>query len=303
MGYCLGIDIGGTKTAIGISSGSTGRVKCVTFPTVSERGAADLVARIAEHCKSLMAECQIERVDFAGVACPGPLDVKSGRIVYIATMGFIDVPIRKMLEEALNIPIYLENDANCAALAEYSLGVARGMDPLVYVTVSTGIGCGIIVNGQILSGAHSSGGELGHFTVEPNGRPCPCGKFGCLEQYASGTAIARDGGASTKAVFDLAREGNQEMMAIVDAAADRLGFALSGVYHLIDPQAIVLGGSVTRSYDVFSKRLMQAVEQYTQPIAGRRYEIAISEFDGNQGVIGAILYGCQQHEIYFRKGK
>lgn len=296
MGYCLGIDIGGTKTAIGLSDGAPIPKKTIVFPTRSERGPLDLVRRIAEHSRALMQECGADAIAFAGVACPGPLDVKGGRIIHIATMGFSDVPIRQMLADALGVPVYLENDANCAALAEYAVGVAKGCDPLVYVTVSTGVGCGIVVNGQILSGATSSAGELGHLTVEPKGRLCDCGKRGCLERYASGTAIAREAGLDTKEVFDRAREGDEAMLSIVHDAADRLGLGLSSVYHLLDPQAIVLGGSVTRSYDVFAAPLAKALDAYTQPIKGRVGQIYLSGFDGEQGVIGAILYGQQQHK-------
>ncbi len=296
MGYCLGIDIGGTKTAIGLSDGAPIPQKTVVFPTQPEKGAEDLVRRIAEQSRALMKACGDVQADFAGVACPGPLDVKTGRIIYIPTMGFSDVPIRQMLADALGMPVYLENDANCAALAEYGVGVAKGSDPLVYVTVSTGVGCGIVINGQILSGAFSSAGEIGHVTVDPDGRSCPCGKKGCLEAYASGTAIAREAGLDTKEVFDRAREGDAAMLDIVKNAADRLGLALSSVYQLIDPQAIVLGGSVTRSYDVFAGLLADALIQYTEPIDGRDVGVRISEFDGDQGVIGAILYGQQQHK-------
>lgn len=296
MGYCLGIDIGGTKTAIGLSDGAPKVCRMAVFPTQAEKGPEDLVRRIAEQSRVLMKECGVDAVEFAGVACPGPLDVKNGRIENISTMGFVDVPIKQMLEDALGVAVYLENDANCAALAEYANGVAKGADPLVYVTVSTGVGCGIVVGGRILSGAHSSAGEIGHVKVEADGRPCPCGNRGCLEMYASGTAIGADAGMDAKEVFDRARTGDAAMLDLVHKAADWLGFGLSTVYHLIDPQAIVLGGSVTRSYDVFARPLAQALTAYTQPVEGREVKVHISEFDGDQGVIGAILYGMQQHK-------
>ncbi len=296
MEYGLGIDIGGTKTAIGLSDGSPIPCRSVVFPTRSELGAQDLVRRIAEQASLLMEQQGIDRVAFAGVACPGPLDIKTGRIVRITTMNFIDVPICQMLYEALGVPIYLENDANCAALAEYAVGVAKGCDPLVYVTVSTGVGCGIVVGGRILSGAYSSAGELGHLTVEPDGRLCGCGKRGCLELYASGSAIAQDAGMETKEVFDRARQGDAAMRDIVNRAADYLGQGLGAVYNLLDPQALVLGGSVTRSFDVIADRLAQAVARHTQAVEGRDYSLYLSNFNGDQGVIGAILYGKQQHE-------
>ncbi|MEE0946740.1 MAG: ROK family protein [Acutalibacteraceae bacterium] len=303
MNYCVGIDIGGTKTSVCIADDNARPIKTVTFPTEAILGAESLVKRIGNTYKELLSELSLSagQVDFCGVACPGPLDVKQGRIIHIATMGFKNVPIREMLSNELKLPVYLENDANCAALAESELGVAKGKDPLVYVTISTGIGSGIIVNGQILSGGFSSAGELGHLTVVPDGRQCPCGKKGCLELYSSGTAIARDGSAnkgkelSTKEVFDLYRSGDREIKEIVDLAAEDLGLALSSVYHIIDPACIVLGGSVTKAYDCFKESLLKALEKYTQPVQDRNINIEISSFDGEQVILGALIYGKGEH--------
>ncbi len=274
------------------------------FPTQSELGAENLVERIKDCFEKLCESVKTDKqqVIYAGVACPGPLDVKGGRIIHIATMGFRNVPIRQMLADALKMPVFLENDANCAALAESIFGVAKGADPLVYVTISTGVGCGIVVGNQILSGAFSSAGELGHLTVEPDGKECPCGKKGCLELYSSGTAIAAEGTKikgspiSTKDVFALARSGNQQMQNVIDSAAKKLGLALSAVYHVIDPEAIVLGGSVTKDYDDFANALHKALSEYTQPIENRKFNIKISEFDGKQVLLGALAYAKQQYD-------
>ena len=301
MEYCLGIDIGGTKTAVALADSSATPIITKSFPTKPQDGAESLVRRIKETYEDLCHNKGIkkEQVAFCGVACPGPLDVKRGRIIHIATMGFRDVPIKAMLETALSLPVYLENDANCAALAESIIGVAKGADPLVYVTISTGVGAGIIADGKILSGALSSAGEIGHLTVEPDGKECPCGKKGCLELYSSGTAIANSATAvrgdktDTKTVFTLAREGDNEMKKIIGLAADKLGLALSSVYHLIDPEAIVLGGSVTKDYADFEADLNKALKKYTQPVDNRSFNIKISNFDGEQVLLGALLYATQ----------
>ena len=301
MEYCLGIDIGGTKTAVALADKDGVPIIKKEFPTQPQLGAESLVERIKDCYTGLCKEQETapEQVTFCGVACPGPLDVKQGKIIHIATMGFHNVPIKAMLEKALEMPVYLENDANCAALAESLTGIARGADPLVYVTISTGVGAGIIADGKILSGAFSSAGEIGHLTVVPDGRPCPCGKKGCLERYSSGTAIAdaatelRGAPTDTKTVFALAREGDGEMKKIIEDAADKLGLALSSVYHIIDPQAIVLGGSVTRDYADFEADLNEALQKYTQPVENRSFNIKISNFDGEQVLLGALLYAIQ----------
>ncbi len=298
MKYCLGIDIGGTKTIVALANSEGAPIEKEAFATRAELGAESLVQRIKDFFYALCEKQKISRaqVAFAGVACPGPLDVKQGKIIHIATMGFRDVPIKAMLETALQMPVFLENDANCAALAESVIGVGKGADPLVYITISTGVGCGIVADGKILSGAYSSAGEIGHLTVVPNGKTCACGKQGCLELYSSGTAIANAATElkgveiSTKEVFSAARNGDATMLNIIADAADKLGLALSSVYHLIDPEMIVLGGSVTKDYAVFEDMLEKALQQYTQPVQGRKYNIKISQFDGEQVVLGALIY-------------
>jgi len=304
MNYLLGIDIGGTKTTVALANKIDAPFAKQTFKTCPENGAKNLVERIKNVFESLCLDNKIEKeqVTLAGVACPGPLDVKNGKIIHIATMGFRDVPIKSMLENALEMPIFLENDANCAALAESVIGVGKGLDPLVYVTVSTGVGSGIVVNGKILSGAFSSAGEIGHLTVEPDGAICPCGKKGCLERYSSGTAIAELASAinnkeiTAKQVFDLARKGDTAMIKIIEEAADKLGLALSNVYHLIDPQVIVLGGSVINDFDFFEKTLNDALSRYTQPIKERNFNIKISQFQGEQVLLGALIYAKKSAE-------
>lgn len=304
MLYCLGVDIGGTKTVVALADMECSIIESTTFKTESYLGAESLVERIKNAYIELLDKLNIKReqVAFCSVASPGPLDVKTGVIIHISTMGFKNVPIKEMLEEAVNLPVYIENDANCAAIAESKLGVAKGLDPLVYVTISTGIGSGIVINGKILSGYLSSAGELGHLTVEENGRDCPCGKKGCLEIYSSGTAIADDASAllgktvTTKEVFDLAKSGDEAMQKIIDNAAEKLGLGLSAIYHIIDPEVIVLGGSVTKGYDSFKDTLKSALLKYTQPVEGRNYNIKISNFDGEQVVLGALIYGKGEYE-------
>ncbi len=298
MSYCLGIDIGGTKTAVALADEKLEIIDRKIFPTDSSLGAHNLVDRIAETYKELCQKVNIkpEEVSFAGVASPGPLDIKSGRIVHIATMGFKDVPIKDMLEKALSLPVFLENDANLAALAESVIGEGKGQNPVVYVTISTGIGCGIVVDGKILSGAFSSAGELGHVTVEKNGRECGCGKKGCLELYASGTAIAKEASlirqkeTDAKTVFALSREGDPQMREIIDLAADKLGLALSYVWQLLDPEVIVLGGSVTKDYKDFEVALRSALKEYTQNVSNRDFNIKISRLGGEQVLLGALIY-------------
>ncbi len=297
MKYYLGIDIGGTKTAVGLFGLDCTLITQTVFATEPQNGCADLVCRIGAAYKKLLNEKNItpSEIISVGVASPGPLNLKTGRIVHIPTMGFRDEPIRAMLEKELNQTVVLENDANCAALTEAMLGAGKGMNPVAYVTVSTGIGCGIVVNGKIVDGFSDCAGELGHITVHRNGRNCPCGKKGCLELYASGTALAREATrkfgipTTAKELFVLARSGNVDAVAIIQKAVDDLAFGLSALCTVLNPQVIVLGGSVTKDYDVFEAMLRRSFEHDTQPVIGKNTRIVLSQFDGAQVLYGAVL--------------
>lgn len=295
MSYAIGIDIGGTKTAVGIYTLDCLPIDATSFPTEPQMGADSLVKRISEAVRDIADKGGFEgKPSFVGVACPGPLDLKEGRIVYIPTMGFKDIPIKKMLETELGVTVALENDANCAALAEAVSGAGKGFDNVVYITVSTGVGSGVVIGGKIYDGAASSAGEIGHLTVERDGIECACGKRGCLEKYASGTAIAeiatnRLGRAvDAKEVFALCRKGDKICCEVVEQAAEHLAFALGAVWQLVDPDIVVLGGSVTKDFDVLEPLLSAALEKYVQPMSTRQIRLTLAHHSGEQGILGAV---------------
>ena len=297
MSLYAAADIGGTKTAVALFSGTQLIAKDV-FPTNGESGADNLVQRIGVSYRRLLDRCGIKAHDIAaaGVGCPGPLDLKNGRIVHIATIGFHDVPIKAMLERELDLQVFLENDANCAALAEAVIGAGKDLSSLAYVTVSTGIGCGIVVNGSLLDGVSDCAGELGHLTVMPGGIMCPCGKRGCLERYSSGTAIANaasealDERLTTKDVFDRARSGDEVCVHIIEYAADRLAFGLSAICQIIDPGVIALGGSVLKNADIFMPLIRNFLAEYANDAVLKNTRLCVSELDGDQVLYGAAIY-------------
>ncbi len=302
MSFLLGIDIGGTKTAIGLYGCDFAPIDTVSFATEPMLGADSLVKRIGDACREISKKNGFEgSADFVGVACPGPLDLKSGRIVYIPTMGFKDVPIRDMLSAELGTKVYLENDANCAALAEARAGAGKGFDNVVYVTVSTGVGGGIVINGRLYDGAVGNAGEIGHICVERGGIPCACGKKGCLEKYASGTAIAEIAsqklGATVdaKTVFARARGGDGVCCEVVKQAADRLGFALGAVWQIVDPDVIVLGGSVIKDFDVLGPLVMSALDDCVQSVETRQLRVVKAVLGGSQGMLGAVYNAADVH--------
>ena len=304
LGYHVGIDIGGTKTALGVFDREFRMVSTEAMPTIPQEGCYDLVVRIEKAWRSLLKRNGLSPRDIRsiGVACPGPLDLSEGKIVYIPTMGFRDEPLKEYLEEVLQFPVALENDTNAAALCESIFGQGKDCQMVAYVTISTGVGCGLAYQGHIVDGHSFAAGELGHLKVERNGRACPCGGRGCLEAYASGTSIAqiasqRAGRAmDTKEVFAGAREDRQPEADVVREAADCLGYGIAALYQIVDPDIVVLGGSVTKDYEVFKDDLEQAVRRYVQPVSGRDYRITVSAYGGMQVLLGAAYYGAQQAE-------
>ena len=293
MSVIAGIDIGGTKTAVGLFDGQLNILKTASFPTAGHT-CQQVANRCFEIVHSLCEELSTpySKVSAVGVASPGPLDLAGGRVVHIPTLGWKDEPVLEFFEKAFSRPAALQNDANAAALAEYrALSITHGT--VVYITVSTGVGAGIVINGKILDGCHSAAGELGHIKVVPNGRPCGCGGQGCLEAYASGTAIAAIAGEhlgrpiSAREVFACARSGDADMAGVVSAAADYLGLAISHIYQIIDPKFIVLGGSVINDFDLLEDPIAEAVNRYTEPNSLRTVRIVKSRMDGMQGLIGA----------------
>lgn len=305
----LGIDIGGTKTTVGLFDAQFQRIDAVTVPTNPHEGCRVLAKRIAEQYEALLKRQGVsaDEVITGGVASPGPLDPQQGRIVYIPTMGFRDEPLIEYLTEEIQLvspsgcapSLVLENDTNLAALCESVFGGGKEFRTVVYVTVSTGVGCGIAIDRRILSGGGFAAGELGHLKVHRDGKLCGCGGKGCLELYASGTAIAQIASdrfgrtMGAKEVFALARQGNATATSIVREAADELGYAIAAVYQVLDPDICVLGGSVLKDQDILMPLLWESAERYVQSIPGRQVRLTVSEYDGEQVVLGAAYYGAQ----------
>ncbi len=202
MGRCIGVDVGGTKIAAARVEPDGSLSRRFRADTRADEGPDGVIERICQGIEQVMGE---EKVEGIGIACPGPLDARTGVVLSPPNLpGWDRIPLKDRLEERFGVPVRVENDANAAAWGEYLLGAGRGADPMVYITVSTGIGGGIVLDGRLYRGADTFAGEIGHTIVDPGGAPCSCGRRGCLEALASGTAIAR---AAAEAV----RKGNRRI--------------------------------------------------------------------------------------------
>ncbi len=282
----LGLDLGGTKIAAGLLEGDE-LVAFVERPT--PRGGAAVVRALAAAAREAAAGRPVTAV---GLGTPGPLDFDRGMVRFAPNLpGLRNFPLRARLEAALGLPVVIENDANAAALAEHHLGAARGARHSLFVTVSTGIGGGVIIGGRVHRGAFGQGGEIGHLTVLPGGPLCGCGNRGCLEAVASGRALERDAAYAygrPVPVPELFARKDATARALLDGAAGHLGQALASLQKVFDPEVIVLGGGVALGGgEAFLRRIEAAYRAHLR--GWRRAPLRLARLGREAGVIGAAL--------------
>ena len=260
--YLVAVDVGASKTLLALAFPGPGGWTWLTqpwrFPTPREpAAAADLISRSVNEIASIPGTPRA-----VGLAIPGPVDSRQGIVSHLPNLGWHDVPFAAMLAERLVAPVALDDDARLGALGEWSAGAGQGAHGLAYVTVSTGIGCGLVLDGRLWAGGHGLAGEFGHIVVNPGGPRCGCGHRGCVEAYAGGLALARaarkawprvrlgDGTPSPRSaaeIFRLAGAGDQIAAGIIDQAAEALAIGLAAIAAIFDPELIVIGGSIALS--------------------------------------------------------
>ena len=258
----------------------------------------------------MLASVDNGRILGLGVSAPGPVDMSGG--VLLCSPGRADwtnVPLKQVWQDRLNIPVFVGNDANLGALGEHRFGAGRGIESMVYVTVSTGVGGGIVPNGNLLDGATGLAGEIGHMTLLPQGPRCGCGNLGCLEALASGRAIAgaavsqlREGResmvrelvqgqlerVSSEVVARAAKQGDQMAVELLGEAGRYLGIALANLVHLVNPQRIVLGGGVAKAGPSFLTPVVREVELRTMDVFNGSFEIVLAELGDDAPMLGAV---------------
>ena len=260
----IGVDIGGTKIAVAVVLGST-VFEEMAFET-PQTGIDDLVERVAASLREVEGDIVGRAI---GVCAPGLLDLPSGRIrVATNVRGLSGSKLGALLAARLGAPVHVENDANAAAYAEYRFGAGADLKSMFYLTVSTGIGGGFVTDGGVMRGSHGFAADVGHMTLDPDGPVCSCGERGCLEAFASGTAIAREGERalgfpiSPHDVFARARAGEAAAAAVVESASDMLARGLANVSKILDPDGIVLGGGVAMEGEFFLAIVRKHLESY-----------------------------------------
>jgi len=295
MMYTIGIDLGGTNLRIGLFNEKGEIINEQSRPTEAEKGPEYTINNMADAINDLKSQYDIKAV---GIGSPGPLSPSKGIIIEPPNLpGWVNVPIVDMLEEKIGLPVKLENDANAAALAEATLGAGKGASSVFFVTVSTGIGGGYVLGGQLVSGAQGNCGEIGNMIVNPSPDAYhgPGLNKGALEGLASGTAIGRVGKErlnitnGAQGVFLLAEQGNQQAQEIVAEAINYLAIGLANIVHTVNPEVIVIGGGVMKSKDLILKPLIEKTREYVYPSLKESIVIKPAELDQKAGLIGAGL--------------
>jgi glucokinase len=302
----LAIDIGGTKLAAGIVD-TEGRILARgEVPTRAAEGLEPVLGRIVGLGKDLLSRPEVAGVHVhrIGVGCAGPVDIKAGLVFNPPNLpGWIRVPLVERVQQALGLPTVLENDANAAGLGEYRYGAGRGARSIVYMTVSTGIGGGIILDGKVWHGLKDAAGEVGHMTVCPDGPVCGCGNRGCLEAMASGPSIARraqkvvaSGRPSTLSqipsptsadVVRMAQEGDLVAREVWDEAVMYLGIGVAAVITILAPERVVIGGGVTKAGDFLFQPLREEVRRRVKLVPVESVPILPADLGPDVGILGA----------------
>jgi len=289
----IGIDIGGTKVAIGAVEGD-GCIRCqVSLETKPEAGFASALSRIGRAIDDLLAKAgwPPSQLRGIGIGCTGPVNPCRGTIHNPYTLPTWDnADIVTPLRERFGVPVRLENDADAALLGECFAGAGRGLDPVVMLTYGTGIGGAVMVNGRLWRGVAGEHPELGHIPVAANGPPCYCGRAGCLEAMASGTAIgaaARKAGfPDSRAVFAAAANGDAKAGDVVDGALQATGIAAWTIVHAYLPQRIILGGGIMdEHYEMFAAVIRKNIEAATQAPRGQ-ISVAKAALGNHAGLVG-----------------
>lgn len=318
--YAVGIDLGGTKIATVLTDLTGKIVNKVEVETRAHEGKDAVLKRINNTVYQVMEPSGITRDDLAGIGIgsPGPLDPERGVVLRAPNLKWKEeVPLRDVVKDEFQVATYLDNDANAAAAGEYRFGAGKGCKNLIYVTVSTGVGSGIIVDGKVYRGAHGTAGELGHTIVDPAGPQCGCGKHGCLEAFSSGTAIARrtvaairEGNKSiipelvgddlekitSKTVAEAAHLGDELACQMWESAGDYLGIGMANVINFLDPEMIIIGGGVSKVGELLFEPMRRSIAKRAIESVAKRVKIVPAALGSDVGSLGAVSIALEAVE-------
>ena len=275
--YVIGVDLGGTKIYTALVDLEGNIIKEKTVETLAHEGEKAVMGRIVDTIKYVIDGTDKNLIKSIGIGSPGPLDVKNGIIIENSNLPFKNFAIVKTIKETYDLPTYLDNDANVATLGEFMFGAGKGSENMVFITASTGIGGGAVLNGKLFRGATGNALEVGHMTVSTEGPRCGCGNLGCAEALGSGTAIGKRAkeavlsnvvtslknyeNVTAKEVFKEAANGDRVAKNILNTSLTYLGIAVANTITNFDPEKVVVGGGVVNGGDIVLDTIRNVVEE------------------------------------------
>ncbi len=295
MTYTIGIDVGGSKVALGLVDSRDEIVARRRIATDADAGLASVLDRIAREVAALNAELPADAsVSAVGVGAPGPLDHVSGDLLTLVNLpGISNTPFRRALSERLSLPVRLDHDAKVAALGEFHLGAGADRDSMIYIVIGTGVGAAIIYEGALLYGESNSAGESGHMTVDPKGHLCHCGSRGCLETYIGGPALSKHYAAASGEVISGAEiagralNGDEMALRVFDDAGRALGIAIASLAMTLNIETFVIGGGVAKAGDLLLAPARESLKGYSFKAVSARVKAVASVLGEDAPILGA----------------
>lgn len=314
----VGLDVGGTSMKAGVVDDAGKPLASVSLPTEAYKGQEFGLARMAETIRAAVAQAHLrmEQIAAIGVATPGTMDIPAGLILDPPNLKpWRNVPVRQYIQDIFGLPTAFQNDANAAAYGEYWAGAGRGAHSMVLFTLGTGVGGGIVIGDLVVEGEHSHGAEIGHVKIEmTQPRQCGCGRFGCLEAYASATSVVkrtlealaanpgvsllteslhRDETITARDIFNAAAANDPLALKIVEDTAFYLAVGAMNMMHTIDPDVVVFAGGMIAAGEPFIERIRFHVKQLAFPVPAAKTQIRYAELGNDAGFIGAAACGRQ----------
>jgi len=314
MGYYCGIDLGGTNIKAGIVDGEGNLLNKLSIKTNADRSMEEIIHDMGQLAVDAISDAglEVKDIECIGIGSPGTPDNDEGLLVYSSNLPFNKAPMRKLIREVVDLPVYIDNDANCAAMAEAVAGAGKGAKDSVTITLGTGVGAGVIVNGRIFSGFNQAGSEFGHTVLVSGGVQCGCGRKGCFEQYASATALARMtreaaeanpdsllnkvkdefGEWNAQIAFVAMREGDKVAAQVVDQYTDYLSDGLANAINAFMPEVLIVGGGVCNEGDPLLIPMRE--KTMSRPYFGPgvpKTRIALAQMGNDAGIVGAAMMG------------
>jgi glucokinase len=305
--YLIGVDLGGTAIKYGICKGDGTILKEFISDTQRNAPVDSILEKISESIKDALAYAEKNKIDVAtvGLGTPGLVDIDTGYLMGNAPnfKYWRNVEVKTRLKSGLTVPVFVDNDANAMAYGEYCFGAGRDFDDLICITLGTGIGGGIIINGEMFRGSKYAGAELGHMSIHYNGKKCRCGGIGCWELYASATAMIENYLAknpkvksiSPREIFKQYKEGNEIAAQVVKDEVEFTGTGLASLVNIFNPQRIIIGGGLSEAGQWFIDQIVKAVERRAVRDSFESVEIVAAQLGNQAGWLGAAALARQHY--------